>query len=92
VSGAIRHARLILPRGWIHQRYREPLSLTAKDRPSSEVFGWTAAFLLGAILILARANCDPTTQHGSVAHPSGFCMPFNAHRPGIFGRFSPIRF
>jgi hypothetical protein len=68
------------------------LGHAAKDRPSSELFGWTVAFLLGAILILARANCDPTTQHGSVAHPSGFCMPFNAHRPGIFGRFSPIRF
>ena len=92
MSGAIRHARLISPRGWIRQRYRKPLSLAAKHRPSSELFGWTVAFLLGATLISARANCNPTIQHGSVAHPSGFCMPFNAHRPGIFGRFSPIRF
>jgi hypothetical protein len=91
MSGAIRHAVLISPRGWIRQRYREPLSLAAQDRPFSDPFCWTVAFLLGAILISASANCNPTTQHGSVAHPSGFCLPFNAHRPGIFGRFSPIR-
>jgi len=92
MSGAIRHARLISPRGWIRQRYREPLSLAAKGRLFSDPFGRTVAFLPGTIRISARANCHPTTQHGPVAHPSGLCLPFNAHRPGIFGRFSPIRF
>ena len=92
MRGAIRHARLISPRGWIRQRYREPLSLAAKDRPYSDPFGRTVAFLPGATPLSARANCHPTIEHGPVARPSGFCLPFNAHRPGIFGRFSPIRF
>jgi hypothetical protein len=92
MSGAIRHARSISPRGWIRQRDREPLSLAAEDRPFSDPFGRIVAFLPGAMPISARANCNTTTEHGPVAHPSGLCLPFNAHRPGIFGRFSPIRF
>jgi hypothetical protein len=85
-------ARSISPLGWIRQRYREHLSLSAQDRPFSNRFGRTAAFRPGEILTSARATCNPIAARRLTPHPLGFYHPFNAHRPGIFRRFSPIRF
>ena len=87
----IRIAKSISPLSWIHQRHRESLSLAAQRRVFSDRFGRTAAFRPGEIPTSARANCNPITGHWLAPCTSERCHPFNAHRPDIFRRFSPIR-
>ncbi len=85
-------ARSIAPMGWLRQHYRKPLSLTAQDRPFSKRFGRTSAFRPGEIPTSDRATCNPVAVRRLAPHPLGLYHPFNAHRPVIFRRFSPIRF
>ena len=91
MSCFVAHARSISPMSWIRQRYKEPLSLAAKDRPSSNRSGRAAAFGPSEIPTSGGTNCKPITACGLAPCTSGRCHPFNAHRPGIFRRFSPIR-
>jgi len=91
MNDVIRHPRSISPMSWIRQHYREPLSLAAQDRPSSNRPGRTAAFRPSEIPTSDGTNRKPITACGLAPCTSGRCHPFNAHRPGIFRRFSPIR-
>jgi hypothetical protein len=84
-------SRSLPPRGWIRQRYREFLSFAAQDRPFANKSSQTAGAQPAQIRTSPRTNCNPTSEHGPLAHPSELCMLFNTHRPAIFGRFSPIR-
>ena len=84
-------SRPLPPRGWIRQRYREFLSLTAQNRPFANKSSQTAGSQPAQIRTSPNTNCNPTSEHGLLAHPSELSMPFNTHRPAIFGRFSPIR-
>jgi hypothetical protein len=79
-------------RGWFHQRYKEPLSLTAFDgiflSRSRKISGFQAAALARS----TEVDCNTTIFNGRLPLHSVLCQPFNTHRASIVERFSPIRF
>lgn len=84
-------AKSISPPGWMRQRYRGPLSLAAQGRVLPDRSGLITPFQPGEIHTSARANRDPITGCKPAPSTLGRRHLFNAHRPDIVRRFSPIR-